>query len=499
MKRLLIGALAAWITVSCWATGKENAKQDRYGNRTILAVYDNGSELITKNVKVNASGHIIVDASCNTFTVGGSILEAIRDATQATEGIGNTHLAEAQSQSLQLGVLEGGVTTGVAHAATTKDAAVSINTKIHDTGASAQEMQGTYTSPGQPIPTFGKFFVAAGRNATSSNGAYPIEVSSTGVIAQGQAQAAGGSDGITSPIIYQYSDTNTTGIVPNYNLFYDDNTSSWARVRGSSGKGTVVDAENTTIGARQVGTWNIAALTGITNPVTVWTARHSGGSYLPIRVSPGNGVISMFEGSGDTPADDVSNAAAMGRMTDQGGASRYLGIMPYYFDENTWDRFRGSAEYGLVVDARNTTSGARQVGSWDVGILSDQPLTATTDTVGSTDRTDKMLDGTTLVTPKYALIDAAASGNNTLVAAVADKKIRVLDVVLIASGAVVARFESGASGTALTGQMELSKNGGFAPGFSPVGHFETATNTLLNLELDSTTSVDGWLVYIEVD
>lgn len=92
-------------------------------------------------------------------------------------------------------------------------------------------------------------------------------------------------------------------------------------------------------------------------------------------------------------------------------------------------------------------------------------------------------------------IDAALSGDNTLVAAVAGKKIRVLSVTLIASAAVNVRFESGAGGTALTGQMNLAANGGFSAAHEPYGHFETAVGALLNLELSGAVSVDGWLVY----
>lgn len=102
------------------------------------------------------------------------------------------------------------------------------------------------------------------------------------------------------------------------------------------------------------------------------------------------------------------------------------------------------------------------------------------------------------VTPKFVIIDAATSGDNTLLAAVASKKIRVLAAFLVAAGAVNARFESGAAGTALTGQMNLTSNSGFTLPFSPVGWFETASNTLLNLELSGAVSVDGALVYIEV-
>lgn len=111
---------------------------------------------------------------------------------------------------------------------------------------------------------------------------------------------------------------------------------------------------------------------------------------------------------------------------------------------------------------------------------------------------NQMTAGGTVVTPKYAVIDAATSGDNTLVAAVTSKKVRVLSLFLVASGAVNVRFESGAGGTALTGQMNLVANTGFVLPYNPAGWFETASNTLLNLELSGAISVDGSLTYIEV-
>jgi hypothetical protein len=113
-------------------------------------------------------------------------------------------------------------------------------------------------------------------------------------------------------------------------------------------------------------------------------------------------------------------------------------------------------------------------------------------------QTNRVMSGTTALTPKFAVIDHATSGDNTIVAAVGGKKIRVLSLVLVAAGTVNVRFESGTGGTALTGQMNLIANTGFALGFSPVGHFETATGALLNLELSAGISVDGCLVYVEV-
>lgn len=100
---------------------------------------------------------------------------------------------------------------------------------------------------------------------------------------------------------------------------------------------------------------------------------------------------------------------------------------------------------------------------------------------------------------KYAAVDVAALGDNTLVAAVTGKKIRVLSLFLVASGgANTLRLESGAGGTALTGQMNLAANGQLVLPFNDEGWCETAAAALLNLELSTATSVDGGLSYIEV-
>ena len=108
------------------------------------------------------------------------------------------------------------------------------------------------------------------------------------------------------------------------------------------------------------------------------------------------------------------------------------------------------------------------------------------------------MNGLVALVPKFAVIDAITLGNNTLVAAVATKKIRVLSSFFIASGTVIIRFEDGADGTALSGRMDLIASSGGSPSFSPVGQFETTVNTLLNLELSAAVQVSGWLIYVEV-
>lgn len=131
-------------------------------------------------------------------------------------------------------------------------------------------------------------------------------------------------------------------------------------------------------------------------------------------------------------------------------------------------------------------------------VLTQPARAATVDSISAKLATDAIMDNVTALTPKFAAIAASSSGDNTLVAAVASKKIRVLSYTLVAAGAVTCRFEDGAGGTAKTGQMSFGANGGVSVPFNPVGHFETTANTLLNLELGGAVSVAGHLCYVEV-
>lgn len=105
------------------------------------------------------------------------------------------------------------------------------------------------------------------------------------------------------------------------------------------------------------------------------------------------------------------------------------------------------------------------------------------------------------VAPKFANIAVAGSGDNIIVAAVASKKIRVLNGFMIAAGDVDAYFVDGAN-TAVCGDgtngMDLAANSGFSLPFSPVGWFETASGESLDLNLSGAVRVAGCITYIEV-
>lgn len=130
--------------------------------------------------------------------------------------------------------------------------------------------------------------------------------------------------------------------------------------------------------------------------------------------------------------------------------------------------------------------------SMAVTIASDQSTTP------NSLETNSLFAGATALTPKFAAISASSSGNNTLIAAVAGKKIRVLSYTLVCTTAATAKFQSGAGGTDLCGAMPFGANGGVSVPFNPLGHFETAVNTLLNLSIGSAVQVSGHLCYVEV-
>jgi len=99
---------------------------------------------------------------------------------------------------------------------------------------------------------------------------------------------------------------------------------------------------------------------------------------------------------------------------------------------------------------------------------------------------------------KYAAISASTSGNNTLVAAVTGRKIRILAIVIAGAGTVTATLQSGAAGTAISGALPLVANSSVALPYNPAGWGETAVGALLNLSLSGAVAVTGLLVYSEV-
>lgn len=100
---------------------------------------------------------------------------------------------------------------------------------------------------------------------------------------------------------------------------------------------------------------------------------------------------------------------------------------------------------------------------------------------------------------QYAKIDTATSGANTIVAAVPNRSIRVLNYLAVAGGTVTLTWKS--ASTALSGAMPLVVNNALSAvgnGQAPSGHvglFETAPGEALVLTLSAAVQVSGHLAY----
>lgn len=103
-----------------------------------------------------------------------------------------------------------------------------------------------------------------------------------------------------------------------------------------------------------------------------------------------------------------------------------------------------------------------------------------------------------MAAPKKAVISGATGGNNTLVAAVSGKKIRVLAMSVSAAAAVTLTLQSGAGGTALSGAMTMATGIPIVWPYNEKGWVETAAGSLLNMALGGAVQVSGVLLYEEV-
>jgi hypothetical protein len=140
-------------------------------------------------------------------------------------------------------------------------------------------------------------------------------------------------------------------------------------------------------------------------------------------------------------------------------------------------------------------TGTNNIG--DVDVLTQPARAATTDSITAKLATDKIQDGLTALTPKFAFLDATASGNTQVVAAVTSKKIRVLRFALSNDTAVNAYFKSATAGQ-ISSTKRLGANSAHAAAFSPVGHFETTAGEALQINLSGASNVGVDVVYVEV-
>lgn len=273
-------------------------------------------------------------------------------------------------------------------------------------------------------------------------------------------------------------------------------------VTDNSGSLTVDDGGATISIDDGGGSITVDGSVSVSGEVDVLPASPIASEFLPVRLTDGTSFVSALpitDNSGSITVDDGNGSLS---IDDNGGSLTVDGTVAAT-QSGTWNVGTVTAVTGIT---NALPAGTNNIG--DVDVLTQPARARATDTISAAIATDALMSGTTALTPKFAKISAAASGDNTLVAAVTSKKIRVLSLFLVNSGtAVSVYFTSGAGGTAISGdstnKIPLDKTGaagpaGFSLGHNPQGWFETASGAALMLNLSAAQGVAGHLTYLEV-
>ncbi len=284
-------------------------------------------------------------------------------------------------------------------------------------------------------------------------------------------------------------------------------------------------ASSAIIGAvTQSGTWNVGTvttLTGITNSVAVtgtfWQATQ------PVSLASSVAVTGTF-----WQATQPISAASLPLPTGAATSALQAGGLPAALGTGGGLKVDGSGTAlpvsgtfwqatqpvsGTFYQATQPVSGTVTVGSITAGdnnignvdVATQPARAATTDTITAKLATDALHSGTTALTPKFANILPSGAGNTAIVAAVADKTIRVLSLFVVAGISADVYFNDGtanllgsATKTIPLDNTGAAGSGGFSLGFNPLGWFQTAAVNR-NMNLNSTTSdVTGCILYVEV-
>jgi len=268
-----------------------------------------------------------------------------------------------------------------------------------------------------------------------------------------------------------------------------------------------------TVAATQSGTWTVTG-SGGTFPVT-----DSGGSLtvdapvgtpVYVRLSDGAAAISTLPVSlASVPSHAVTNAGTFAVQVD-GAALTSLQLI----DDGIATAGSAITTKGMVAAGTDGTNArilkTDSSGELQVDVLTLPALAAGTNLIGKAAAgldVSNMYDGSTALTPKFAKLSSASTGNQALVSAVVGKKIRLLSLQILATASTNSVYVN--DGTAdlygdSTRKIPLDVTGATGPGgitlpFNPIGWCETAsTNRPLNINLGSANGIIAVATYVEV-
>ena len=153
-----------------------------------------------------------------------------------------------------------------------------------------------------------------------------------------------------------------------------------------------------------------------------------------------------------------------------------------------------SNSVGWVISVANTAGMTVNIIN-SAGWAFAQSNTSGSKTFATIEAMQMSSNGVTL-NPVYAVVNASLT-NNTIIAASAGRILKVVSWELMAQVAVNATWESGTGGTTfITGPKYFAGSGGMVAPFNPIGWFQTAAGSALNLRLSAATSIGGSVVYL---
>ncbi len=153
----------------------------------------------------------------------------------------------------------------------------------------------------------------------------------------------------------------------------------------------------------------------------------------------------------------------------------------------------GSNFIGHVSIDDPIPAGTNNIG--DMDILTLPASAATTDTVTVKHDVRNAHDGLSALPYKNAFVNASSSGYTSIVAAVASKHIVVLAYSIVVASSVTVNFAS--ASTAISSNKLLAT--GMSVPYLPGGHFKTAVNEALRINLTDAVNVGVDVTYVERD
>jgi hypothetical protein len=105
------------------------------------------------------------------------------------------------------------------------------------------------------------------------------------------------------------------------------------------------------------------------------------------------------------------------------------------------------------------------------------------------------VSGNVYLAPQRQPVNISASGSNVLVSGQANRRIRVLNGLFMAVGAVTIQLKSN-NNTDVTGPLFPGASGGFQIPEAEIGNFETQVGESLTINMGLATRLGGWLTYV---